>query len=440
MNLAEKVKNAGVVGAGGAGFPTHVKLASKVEWYLANGAECEPLLHKDRELMLNFASEIAEGLRLGSEAIGAKKVVVGIKSKNKNAINSLKKANTKKLYQIKEFGDYYPAGDEYELVYGITGRLIPPAGIPLDIGAVVNNIETLINIYNASKDVPVTDTFLTVAGLVEKPVTLKVPIGTLIEEVLKLAGGATTDDFSIMESGLLMGKLVTDLKKPVTKTTGGLIVLPDDHQLIQRYRMPPKQMDRIGHSACDQCSYCTELCPRYLLGYDVQPHLVMRSLGFSEMGTELWNKHALLCCGCGLCTLYACPEMLYPREACERGIEDLRAIGKGKWEGPEQVEVHPMKDSRRIPLKHLMHRIGVSEYEARAAYEEIRFEPQIVRIPLKQHIGTPATPVVKSGEMVEKGQLIGDIAPDKLGAKTHASISGKVQEVSEQAIIIERAS
>jgi Na+-translocating ferredoxin:NAD+ oxidoreductase RnfC subunit len=438
MNLAEKVKNAGVVGAGGAGFPTHVKLAATVEWYLANGAECEPLLHKDRELMLHFAAEIAEGLRLASAAVGAKKVVVGVKAKNRSAIDSLKKANTHNLFQIQEFADYYPAGDEYELVHGITGRLIPPGGIPLEIGVVVNNIETLLNIYHASQDIPVTDTYLTIAGAVKNPVTLKVPVGSILEEVLALAGGPTIADFSVMEGGLLMGKLVTDLKKPVTKTTGGLIVLPSQHPLIQRYRLPAKQKDRIGHSACDQCSYCTELCPRYLLGYDVQPHLVMRSLGFSETGSALWNKHALLCCGCGLCTLFSCPEMLYPREACERGIEELRALGQGKWDGPKTVAVHPMKEFRRIPLKQLMKRIGVFDYEAHATYQEIAFKPAIVQIPLKQHIGAPAVPVVKVGQAVQKGQLIGDVPPDKLGAKIHASISGQVREVSEQAITIAR--
>lgn len=438
MNLVEKVKNAGVVGAGGAGFPTHVKLTAAVDWYLANGAECEPLLHKDRELMLHFATEIAEGLRLASTAVGAKKVVVGIKAKNRSAIESLKKANSNQIFEIQEFGDYYPAGDEYELVYGITGRLIPPGGIPLEIGAVVNNIETLLNIYRASQDLPVTDTWLTIAGMVKNPVTLKVPVGSILEEVLALAGGPQSDDFSVMEGGLLMGKLVTDLKKPVTKTTGGLIVLPTQHPLIQRYRLPAKQKDRIGHSACDQCSYCTELCPRYLLGYDVQPHLVMRSLGFSETGSALWNKHALLCCGCGLCTLFSCPEKLYPREACERGIEELRALGKGKWDGPKTVTVHPMKDFRRIPLKQLMRRIGVADYDAHAALQEIVFDPALVQIPLKQHIGVPATPVVRVGQHVQAGQLIGDIPPEKLGAKIHASISGEVLEVTEQAITITR--
>lgn len=439
MNLAEQVKNFGVVGAGGAGFPTHVKLGAKVEYMLANGAECEPLMHKDRELMIHFSKEVIQGLSLAAEAVQAKKPVIGIKSKNKDAIAALNKATAGTNIKIHEFGDFYPAGDEYELVYGITGRLIPPAGIPLQIGAVVNNIETLFNIYQASQGKPVTHTFLTITGLVKSPKTVQVPIGSSVKEVLKIAGGSTIKSFAVMESGLMMGKLIKDINKPVTKTTGGLIVLPADHSLIQRYSKPQKQMDRIGHSACDQCSYCTELCPRYLLGYDVQPHKVMRSLGFSVTGPEIWNKFALLCCGCGLCTLLSCPEGLYPREACERGIQDLRAIGKGKWEGPKEVSVHPMKEFRRIPIKQLMSKLDVLQYEADAHYEEINFQPKQVRIPLNQNLGMPSEPVVKVGQTVNVGDLIGEIPEKQLGARVHASISGKVTAIKDGIVVIQQS-
>ena len=438
MELVNQVRNAGVVGAGGAGFPTHVKLAAKVEWFLANGAECEPLLHKDREIMTHFAVEVIAGLELGAASVGAQKVAVGLKTKNQEALQAIKKAIGKKNITVSEFGDYYPAGDEYEVVYGITGKLIPPQGIPLDVGAVVNNVETLLNVHRASQEQPVTEKFLTIAGLVKNPITVKVPIGMTAGEVLQLAGGCTVKDFAVMESGLLMGKLMTDLNTPVTKLSGGFIVLAKEHDLIQRYSRPPKAMDRIGFSACDQCSYCTELCPRYLLGYDIQPHLVMRSLGFSVTGPELWNEFAMLCCKCGLCTLYSCPEALYPREACIRGIEDLRKIDKVKWQGAKEVKVHPMKDARRVPTKMLMNRLGVSRYESDAAYKEMAIEPQQVTLLLKQHIGAPAKPVVKAGERVKKEQLVADVDSEQLGAKIHASISGVVSEITDSFIVIKR--
>jgi Na+-translocating ferredoxin:NAD+ oxidoreductase RnfC subunit len=154
----------------------------------------------------------------------------------------------------------------------------------------------------------------------------------------------------------MMGRLTFDLEEPVTKTTAGLIVLPRDHYLVQRKERPEPAMHRIGKSACDQCSYCTEFCPRYLLGYDVQPHKVMRSLGFTLAGADLWNQAAELCCACGLCTLYACPEDLYPKEACDRAKRDMRAAGI-RFVQQKPVEVHPMKEHRRVPLAQLRRRL-----------------------------------------------------------------------------------
>jgi Na+-translocating ferredoxin:NAD+ oxidoreductase RnfC subunit len=437
MTLLDKIKSAGVVGAGGAGFPTHVKLKAQVEWFLANGSECEPLMHKDRELMLHFADEIVNGMRIAAKQVGAKKAAIGVKKKNKTAIHELKKACTDTNIKLSFFEDYYPAGDEYEIVHTITGRLIPPQGLPLDVGCVVNNVETLYNISKAVNGEVVTDTFMTITGLVKSPLTTWVPVGMSVADVLQLAGGTTTDTYAVMESGLMMGSLVKDLKQPVTKTTGGLIVLPADHNLIQRYSKTPRQMARIGHSACDQCTFCTELCPRYLLGYDVQPHLVMRSLGFSAMGSELWNKYSQLCCQCGLCTLYACPEALYPREACVQGMTDLRDIGQPKWDGPREVKVHPTKNARRVPIKQLMTRLGVSRYESEAEYVKLDIAPKAVRLPLKQHVGAPAKPVVKTGEFVRRGQLVAEISADELGANIHSSIDGRVVDISDNFLDIE---
>ncbi len=436
MSIVEQVKKAGVVGAGGAGFPTHVKLDANVEYYLVNGAECEPLMHKDRELLIHFSREVVGGLLLAGRQVGADKLVFGIKSKNRDAIDAVQKAIGNHPVTIHEFGDFYPAGDEYELVYGITGRLIPPQGLPLQVGAVVNNVETLYNLYQASLGQPVTDTFMTITGAVKHPVTVRVPIGMSGRDVLALAGGPSITDYRIMESGLMMGRLLPDDEQPVTKTTGGLIVLPPDHILIQRTTRPAKAMHRIGHSACDQCSYCTELCPRYLLGYNVQPHLVMRSLGFTALGTEIWNRHALLCCQCGLCTLYACPESLYPREACVRGMQDLRGKGQGKWEGPTEVRVHAMKDSRRVPIKQLMNRLNVTQYEAHAEFKAIDVTPAQVRIPLKQHVGVAATAIVKAGQTVRRGETIAEMADGKLGANIHASLTGRVHEVTPDLVTI----
>lgn len=435
MNLEEKIFNAGVVGAGGGGFPTHIKAKSKVEFVLANGAECEPLLHKDYEIMVNYAAEIVSGMEMMIEATNAKKGLFGIKEKNVGAIDAINKKIKGTKIEMCGLGDFYPSGDEYELVHSATNRLIPPFGLPLDVGCVVNNVETLYNINNASKDIPVTKKFLCVAGAVKNPKAFFVPIGTSIGELLEFAGGSTEKEFGIFVSGIMMGKFTTDLSTPVTKATAGIIVLPLNHYLIKRMSRPVPDMNRIGKSACDQCSYCTEMCPRYLLGYDVQPHKVMRSLGFTTSGSEFWNTYADLCCSCGLCSLYSCPEDLYPREACNQGKAEMRKLGLHHKQ-LKPVSVHPMKEGRRVPVKQLMKKIDIYKYDAKTPFTKDSISPKQVKIMLKQHVGMPAQAVVNKGDLVNEGDLVGNIEEGKMGARIHASISGRVMEVNQEFVII----
>jgi len=427
--LSETLREAGVVGAGGAGFPTYVKAQSQVEFMIANGAECEPLIHKDAELMKHFPSEILAGMIIMMDATGARSGKFGVKTKNAESIEALKKSLQTDRIEFVMLGDFYPSGDEYELVYTATGRLIPPAGIPLQVGCVVNNVETLYNVHLAGQGKPVTQKFLSVCGAVREPKSFWVPVGTPFRELLALAGGASVADFGIFVSGIMMGTLTFDLDDVVTKTTGGLIVLPRDHYLMTRRTRSQQEMNHIGKSACDQCSYCTEFCPRYLLGYEVMPHKVMRSLGFTLTGGDIWNQWAELCCACGLCTLYACPEDLYPKEACDMGKHDRRAAGL-KFVQQKPVEVHPMKEYRRVPLSQLRKRLQVEEYERETPYRDVAVKPPVVRIKMKQHAGEAAEPAVKEGQKVKRGQAVGRVAAGKLGVDVHASIDGKVRVVN----------
>ncbi|KAA3616154.1 MAG: NADH dehydrogenase subunit [Calditrichaeota bacterium] len=440
MKFVDKIKMNGVVGAGGAGFPTHIKMAAEVDWLLANGAECEPLMCKDNELMIHFADEIIRGMQYAAESVQAKQCVIGIKSKNKEAIHSLRCAIKKSNLSIiiHEFEDYYPAGDEYEIVATITGKPIPAAGIPLDVGAVVCNVESLYNISNAMKNKPVIDKFLTIAGEVKNPITVSVPIGTSYEDLLALAGGTNLNTLAICENGLMMGSFTKDLQKYVTKQTGGIVILPETSQLVKRSQKTLPEMHRIGQSACDQCNYCTELCPRYLLGYDIQPHLVMRSLGFTAMGTDYWSEYASLCCKCGLCTLYACPENLFPREACIQSIKNLSPQAHTDSKKAQVIKLHPMRSSRHVSSQMLMQRLGVTKYDIAAKYKSTSFHPGTVKIPLLQHTGVPAKPIVNIGDKIKRGQLIGSIPEDELGSPIHASIDGTVREIGAEFIAITR--
>jgi len=438
MTISEKIKKAGVIGAGGGGFPAHVKAESKVEYVIANGAECEPLLHKDYELMVHYSKHVVQGVKLLMESTGAEKGIIGIKEKNKNAIDAISSQIDGSRIRLHLLGDFYPSGDEFVLVYESTGKLIPPQGIPLNIGIVVNNVETLYNVALAEEDQPVIEKFISVVGAVKKPMTFIAPVGMSFREAIACAGGATVQPYAIYVSGVMMGKLEFNLDLPITKTCAGIIVLPLEHNLVQRKSLPEESWHRIGKSACDQCSYCTELCPRYILGYDVQPHKVMRSLGFTKTGEDIWNLNASLCCACGLCTLYACPESLFPKEACDKSKRDLKEKGI-KWSGNMDVQPHPMYEGRRTPLKMLIKRLGLAQYDQPAHFvHDVPLSVERIEVLLSQHIGTPAEPVVSIGEKITKGQVIGEIPADKLGARVHSSINGIVKQIDAQKIIIEK--
>ena len=437
MNLAEQVRQAGVVGAGGGGFPTHVKLNARAETVIANGAECEPLLHKDSVIMERNAARLVRGLQLAIEAVGAREGVIGIKGKKKHAVEAVTAACQGTNVRVHLLGDYYPAGDEYDLVHSVTGKLIPPGGIPIAVGAVVNNVETFINIAAASEGRPLTHKMLTIAGAVNSPATLRVPIGTTFRECIEAAGGLATEDPVLVLGGLMMGTHTDNLDTPVTKTSTGVVVLPRTHHVIERKLKPPKTKARIGKSACDQCRYCTEFCPRFLLGYAVEPHQVMRTLAFSGTGAEYFNQWAALCCSCGLCTLYSCPEELFPKEACDDAKAAMRAQ-QIKWTGPMNPKVHAMADGRRVPIKALARKLQVLDYDVPAPFLEREISPARLVLPLKQSAGAPCLAKVKAGDRVNAGQIIGEPAPNALGAILHAPMAGTIREVNDQQIILEK--
>jgi Na+-translocating ferredoxin:NAD+ oxidoreductase RnfC subunit len=333
-------------------------------------------------------------------------------------------------------GDYYPAGDEYDLVYSTTGRLIPPAGLPIHVGAVVCNVETFTNVAAAAAGRPVTTKTVTLAGAVRHPTTLTVPVGTSFREAIEATGGFATDDPVLCLGGLMMGETTADLDTPITKTSTGVVVLPRDHHIALRKLKPAAAQNAIGKSACDQCRYCTEYCPRFLLGYAVEPHQVMRSLAFTATGQDHWNHWAALCCACGLCTLYGCPEELYPKEACDQSKTAMRQANL-KWTGPMTVKPHAMRDGRRVPIKSLMKKLHILQYDHPAHWEAVAVRPARVTLPLKQNAGAATVPVVKPGEAVAAGQMLGQVPEKALGAPIHAPFAARVVSVSDR-IVLER--
>lgn len=439
-NLVEIVKNAGVVGAGGAGFPTYQKIDTRVDIVIANGAECEPLLNKDRMLMQHYPAQIIEGMLAVMQHTGATKGIIAIKGKNVASIRALQ-SHLGDAITIFEMEDVYPAGDEYEVVYHSTGMRIPAGGIPLEIGVIVQNVETLFNIHLALEGKPVTHSIMTIHGHVANPLTAWFPIGMHYGDVLDVAGGVVIEDFVLIDGGAMMGKVVTDLSTPVTRLSGGIIVMPRESRLVVRKAQPEQAFKRIGKSACDQCSLCTEMCPRYLLGYPIQPHLVMRSLLTTGELSETLTFWAQACCECNICSLWACPEELDPRNVCVATKRDLKK--HDKWLSPAELQkltkdVHPLKAYRNVPTKMLSRKLGLQRFTEDAAFRRDRIEPKSVAIPLQQHIGAPPVPVVRAGDQVSVGDMLAKPGDGQLSVPVHASISGVVKSVEDK-IVIDKA-
>ncbi len=439
--MLSRIRQAGVIGAGGAGFPTYKKLDARVEHIIANGAECEPLLFKDRESMLQEFSALLDGLKIMQELTGAKQMTIALKEKNRDIAVQFKAEAAKRGVEFFIYKDVYPAGDEYVLVYEITGRRIPPGGIPLQVGAVVDNVETIINIAHAMENQPVTDKYVTVTGAVQHPVTVKVPIGTPYQACLEAAGGLTIAEAVLLTGGVMMGGTATDLNAPVSKTLGGLIALPSDHYLVRRKTQPRSTYTRIGHGQCDQCSMCTEMCPRYIMGYPIEPHKVMRSLLMTSEEKERISLWAQYCCECNICSYIACPEELDPKNICVDAKKLLREQQMSRT--PAELEhlfkeVHPARSGREIPITTVLRRLGLTPYDRKAYFSAIAVSIDRVIIPIDSHIGQPGKPTVTVGQKVARGEVIADVDENALGCPAHSSIDGIVSLIESRGIHIRR--
>ena len=441
MNLLDMLKDAGIIGAGGAGFPTHAKLAAKAEYILLNGAACEPLLRVDQQLMAMYPDEIMKGFEAAGRLVGASKAIIGIKGKHKEVISTMReRINALQMtdfVSVKELPDIYPAGDEQVLVYELTGRVVPEAGIPIQVGCVVVNSETALNIYQASLGAPVTEKYITVAGDVPHRVTVKVPVETPVMDVLKLSGMEDFDGYAVIDGGPMMGPVMSGLNGYVTKKNKGFVILKKEHSLIRRKSIKPDQARRVNRASCEQCRMCTDLCPRYLLGHNMQPHKMMRTLGYPLSGVEE-KKISYLCCQCNLCELFSCPAGLYPKSANMMIKKDLMDQGIRYQAEPKEYATRTSREYRLLPSKRLIARLGLRDFDKPAPMTETEFHPETVHIALSQHVGAPAVPAVSVGEHVQTGQMIGMIPEGSLGAAIHASISGTVVEIENGFIAIRR--
>ena len=419
------MRNYGIVGAGGAGFPSYAKLAEGANLLLINGSECEPLLYTDYVILKNEMTAVISGISEVLSHTGIPKALLAVKS---HTAKMLGLSNGEKLAEkiyVRELPDVYPIGDEVSLVYEATGRQIKPGKLPISEGVIVYNVETMYNLARAVRfGEPITKKWLTVGGAIDNPTVIKVPIGAKISDIFKKLGIEINDGYTVLDGGPSMGKVINPTTYSVTKTTKGILILPNDTEAIRARTVSVKMAVARAETACCQCTRCTDMCPRFLLGYPLEPHKMVRTaMGVAEVIPEMVVS-ATLCCGCGICESLACSQGISPRAVIEN-YKALLAKNKLRFNLDGDYNVRGERDYRMIPYKKWMSALGVTKFDKIADYGGEINDFSRVEIPLSSHIGVPSVPSVIDGDTVKAGDLIAKAA-DGLSLPQHASVDGTV--------------
>lgn len=308
--ILAKIQEAGIVGLGGATFPTHVKLmppkGMTPEVLLINGVECEPYLTSDHRMMLEHGEELMVGVKLLMLALNVTKAAIGIENNKPDAIALMSKLATgQKNITVVPLKVKYPQGGEKQLIKAVTGREVTSGALPISVGAVVTNIATTFAVYEAvQKNKPLFERVVTVTGKpVKNPSNFKVRIGTPISELIEAAGGLPENCGKIINGGPMMGKSVSNVEVPVTKGTSGVLIMPETE--AKRGEMKP----------CIRCSRCVSVCPMGL-----EPYLLM-TLSEKQIWDRAEIEKVMDCIECGSCS-YTCP--------ANRPLLDYIRLGKGK--------------------------------------------------------------------------------------------------------------
>lgn len=431
--LRETIEAAGVIGAGGAGFPTHRKLTRGIDTVLVNAAECEPLLYTDFTLLREHMGRVCEGARELCDAMGATEVLVAMKEHTALRLGIGQGEELPCGARAALLPDVYPMGDEIILIYQALGRVVPPGRLPSAAGVVVVNAETAYNVSNAVRGIPVTEKWLTIGGVVAHPLVVKVPVNCGVQSVLRAAGVTVPAGHVVIDGGPAMGNIVNPATAVVTKKTKALLILPEGIPAIANKTAPVERLLKRVPSACCQCMYCTELCPRHLLGYPLQPHKTLRAVGAGTPGNPEELLTASLCSGCGVCTLIACCQGIAPSAAMTAVKQSLGRHRIG-YRASEPTKPDRERDFRMVPVSRFKSRIGVAGFDREAEWAgDLSIKQPLWRLPLSQHVGKPSAPVVSAGDEVAAGQLIAK-AQEGISVALHAPVAGKVSRVTETEI------
>ncbi len=306
--IVGKIKDAGIVGMGGATFPAHVKLAipegKKADFLIINGVECEPYLTADHRLMLEKSRELIVGVKILMKAIGVEKAYIGIEANKPDAISKLTDLCAKEQgIEVVPLKLKYPQGGEKQLINAVSGREVPSGKLPIDAGAVVQNVGTAFAVYEAvQKNKPLIERIVTVTGdTVATPSNFRARIGTPVAELIAAAGGDVEKSGKIISGGPMMGKAMANLESTVTKGTSGILMLNEEKAV------------RPEAGPCIRCAKCVDACPMGL-----EPYLLMQ-YSQRQMWAEDQANHIMDCIECGCC-IFSCP--------AKRPILDYVRLGK----------------------------------------------------------------------------------------------------------------
>lgn len=436
MELKEIMKEAGIVGAGGAGFPSYAKLADGANVLVVNGAECEPLLYTDYVLLQKEMGTVLAGIKA---VLDFAKIPHALLCVKEHTAKRLRLPDGEKLADgilLKTLPDVYPMGDEISLIYQATGRVVKPGNLPISAGVIVFNVETLYNVAEAVKrSKPVTDKWLTIAGDIPEAIVVKVPIGTSVAELFERNSIKVPEGYAVLDGGPSMGKVIDPERAVVTKTTKGLLVLPESCEAVKSKFIDGEMSVARAETACCQCTRCTDMCPRGLLGYPLEPHKMVRTAkGAAQVMPEMVLT-ATLCCGCGVCETLACCQGISPKAVINE-YKVLLAKNKLRYVGREEVSPLPEREYRMVPSERWANVLGVAKFDKVAKFVgEQKYER--AEILLRQHIGAPSVPCVTDGQSVQKGDKIAEAA-EGLSLPQYASVSGNVTLFDGVKIVIDK--
>jgi Na+-translocating ferredoxin:NAD+ oxidoreductase RnfC subunit len=442
--LSDIIRTYGIEEGGPGGKPPfHKKVSTKknVDTVIINGTGFEPLVESDRYLLKTESQRIIKAIELIAESLGAEQSFIALNEKYRTAYENFTRA-LQKRDDVKTVlvEDFYPSGDELVLVYEITGRIVPEGGSTLDVRCIVMNVDTVLNIWNAfSEQIPVTRVFLTCAGELKYPSIVHAHIGVTIGEIISLCGGSTVEEHVAVIGGPLRGYVETDFDTPVSKGTKSVIVLPREHEIVQRLTQPLEVMIRRIKAHCYLWTFCTDFCPLHLLGYAVDPSKIMQQITYNlhDMPVSVLDG-VFLCSECGICDLYSSTHALSPSAINSALRRRLREQGYCPTFSGEKPSVNEMRETRKVPRSKIMERLQISRYDRIHLQRCLKTDPSRVEIMLDQESDVRLKPVVEVGERVPEKGLIAEAPPHEGGAHIHASIDGRVIYLDEERIIIEK--